>query len=226
MAFIDYTKYPLPRSRHHVGANLYVPKRDLKIEPTYYPPLYNELHWTEFFASGAPPSVLDIGCGLGKFMLETALATPAYNVLGLEVRKYAVDWIQNVIAGERVANASVLWYNVANGLPFIPSASVQQIFYFFPDPWFKRRHHGRRAFTPAFLDECARILAPEGTMYLMTDVPEVDTYQRATMHKHGKFRYESVENEAEWGLQAKTNHQEFCERKGIPYTRLKCQVLK
>jgi tRNA (guanine-N7-)-methyltransferase len=205
-----------------VGANLYIAKRDLKIEPTYYPPLYDTLHWPNIFANSAPPTILDIGCGLGKFLLETAIATPTRNVLGLEVRKYAVDWIHGVLAGERIPNAAALWYNVANGLHFIPTASVQQVLYFFPDPWFKRRHHGRRAFTPAFLDECTRILAPDGTLHLMTDVPDVDAYQRATLYKHGKFTFEVVENEAEWVLQAKTNHQEFCERKGIPYTRLKC----
>jgi tRNA (guanine-N7-)-methyltransferase len=228
---IDYKKYPRPRSRHHVSPNQYMPRDRIKIEPAYYPPLYERLQWHEHFANGSAPQFLDIGCGMGKFLLETALAEPQKNVLGLEVREYAVQWIQSVIRGERprgvLDNAETLWYSVANGLGFIETASIEKIFYFFPDPWFKKRHQFKRAFTPQFLDECARVLRPDGALYLMTDVPEVDIVQREMMRTHGAFTFEEYsanasDNEA-WGLSARTDQEEFSLRKNIPYIRLKCR---
>jgi tRNA (guanine-N7-)-methyltransferase len=225
---IDYTKYPLPRSRHHLSANQYLRRSEIHVPLSYYPPLLHECAWEDYFSNRHAPTYLDIGCGLGRFMLETSLQTPELNVLGLEVRKYAVDWIQNVVHSERpngiLHNAQAQWYNVANGLPFIATGSLQKIFYFFPDPWFKRRHFQRRAFTFDFLDECARILSREGTMYLMTDVPQVDEYQRTTLQKHGKFMLEECSNDAAWGLSARTNQEEFCLRKEIPYVRLHCRL--
>lgn len=227
---IDYTKYPLPRSRNHLSANQYLRRSEIHIPLSYYPPLLEHCLWSEHFTNGHAPQYLDIGCGLGRFMLETSLKTPSVNVLGLEVRKYAVDWIQNVIQKERpngiVHNAQALWYNITNGLHFIASGSIEKIFYFFPDPWFKRRHFGRRAFTTDFLEECARILAPDGTLYLMTDVPQVDEYQQITLHKHGKFSQEECFEDTAWGLPARTNQEEFCLRKGIPYTRRKCRLAR
>lgn len=224
---IDFTKYPKPRSRRHVSPNQYLPKDRIRIDLEYYPPLLPSLVWQEHFANDEPPQYLDIGCGMGRFLLETALAEPAKNILGLEVREYAADWIRGVIQGERpcgvLGNAETLWYSVANGLPFITDASVEKIFYFFPDPWFKKRHHYRRAFTPAFLDECARVLKPEGTFYLMTDVPDVDAYQRETLRQHDVFTFEECRDEAAWGLMQRTDQEDFSLRKNIPYTRVKCR---
>jgi tRNA (guanine-N(7)-)-methyltransferase len=219
---IDFTRYPLPRSRQHVSPNQYLPRHQVRIELSYYPPLYDAVNWHEYYVRAEQPRYVDIGCGFGKFTVETALNTPELNVLGLEVRKYAVDWTNEVIAGEQIDNAACLWYSVANGLPFLTSSSVEKIFYFFPDPWFKRRHLNRRAFTLAFLDECARVLKPDGMMYLMTDVPLVDEYQRQLLTAHGRFAWSVCTSDEEWELPAKTHQEEFSLRKHIPYVRLRC----
>lgn len=223
---IDYTKYPKPRSRQHVSPNQYLPKDRIHIEPHYYPPLRPHLDWSEHFTNAKAPEYLDIGCGMGRFLLETALEDSSVNILGLEVREYAANWIRSVIYGERqhgiLGNAEALWYSVANGLPFIASNSISKIFYFFPDPWFKKRHHYRRAFTPQFLDECARVLKQDGTLYLMTDVPEVDAYQRETMAEHRQFVFEECRNDEAWGLNVRTDQENFSIRKNIPYVRVKC----
>ncbi|MCU0425312.1 MAG: methyltransferase domain-containing protein [Candidatus Kapabacteria bacterium] len=227
MDTIDYTKYPKPRSRQHVSPNQYLPKDRIRIEPNYYPPLRPHLDWSDHFTNGQAPEYLDIGCGMGRFLLETALQEPSVNLLGLEVREYAANWIRGVIQGERprgiLGNAEALWYSVANGLPFIERGTITKIFYFFPDPWFKKRHHYRRAFTHQFLDECARVLRSDGTLYLMTDVPDVDEYQRETMTEHGVFTFEECSTDEAWGLSARTDQENFSLRKNIPYVRVKCR---
>jgi tRNA (guanine-N7-)-methyltransferase len=223
---IDYKKYPRPRSRHHVSPNQYMARTNIRFEPLYYPPLYDTLSWQEQFVNGSAPQLLDIGCGMGKFLLETALAEPTKNILGLEVREYAVNWIQSVIRGERPAqlnNAQALWYSVPNGLGFIEAGTIEKIFYFFPDPWFKKRHQFKRAFTPDMLDECARVLRSDGVLYLMTDVPEVDEVQRAIMREHGVFTVQDCTNDDDWGLSARTDQELFSLKKNIPYTRMKCR---
>lgn len=220
---IDYTKYPVPRLRHHTNPNFYLPKTEHYENLPYFPPTIEKLEWSDLYADGKAPTALDIGCGLGKFTLEYALQYPYENILGLEVRRPVVDWVAGVIAGETIGNCAVQWYSVVNHLPFIAAESIGRIFYFFPDPWFKKRHHKRRAFTAAFLDECRRILKPEGMLYLMTDVPEVHTYQCSVLDKHSGFTYHSVGSDAEWGLSVQTNQELFCLRKGIPYTRVLCK---
>ena len=213
---IDLTKYPIPRVRHHVSPQVYLPETQQHIRPAWYPPVIESLDWGRIFRNGAPPRVLDIGCGRGGFLLEHALHVPDVNILGLEVREVLVDWINSVIDGENVPNARALWYTVANGLQWIDSGSIDYAVYLFPDPWPKKRHHKRRLFSSVFLDELQRILVPQGKLFLATDVEEVDAYQRSVIAHHGRFTISDLDN-ASWPFPFTTDQQRFCHRKHIPY---------
>lgn len=214
---IDYKKYPTPRMRHHTASNLYVPYENFKVLPNYYPPIQKEIDWSLHFANGLPPEALDIGCGRGGFLLEYAILHPEINIFGLEVRKQAVDWIDDIITGEAITNAAVLWYNSSNKLPFIRNESLNSAFYFFPDPWHKQKHRKRRSFNLVLLQELHRTLRSNATLYLMTDVPEVDNYQQEILELHGGFSF-SYATDEEWIL-PRTDHENFSLKKGIPYIR-------
>ena len=64
-------------------------------------------------------------------------------------------------------------------LPILaPSESIEQLFVFYPDPWWKKRHKNRRLFDDAFFEVAAELLAPGGELIIKTDVRL--TYERAT----------------------------------------------
>jgi tRNA (guanine-N7-)-methyltransferase len=218
---IDYTKYPVPRLRHHANPVLYFPLKQHKNRNFRYPPVVDKFEWSGIFSNGKPPAYLDVGCGMGKFLIETALAEPKINILGLELRQNAVAWINNVIAGEKINNACALWYSVVNGLPFISSGSIKKIFYLFPDPWIKKRHHKRRAFSVGLAGEFYRMLSKKGVLYVMTDVPDVDDHHTEILNRHDGFKYMLL-SESEWDLDVFSNQEAFCRDKNIPFTRMKC----
>ena len=220
---IDFSKYPWPkRLRHHTSSNLYLPLCELKTKPKNYPPLYEQIDWGKLFLNGHEPDMLDIGCGKGAFLFKYALKYPDKNILGIELRKEPVNWISQIIEGEKIANCAVSWYSVANGLPFINEISIERIFYLFPDPWHKRKHHKRSVFNMDFLEEVYRVLTNDGIMYLATDVPEVDDYHKAVLSEFKKFEYKFIDEYEEWDLPV-TNKEEFCIKKNIPYTRIICR---
>lgn len=219
MKVIDFKKYPMPRMRHHVNPTLYLSFKSHHKSPFWYPPLIEQIKWEDYFADGKPPTVLDIGCGRGGLLIEYSLIHPEINILGMELRKQAIEWIHSVLAGEKLPNAAALWYSVVNGLNFISDNSIDTIFYFFPDPWPKLRHHKRRLFSREFLDELFRVMRNDATLFLMTDVEEVDLYQQEIMKEYDKFTFEYCENDEEWDL-PKTDQEKFSLRKGIPYKRM------
>lgn len=182
---IDYEKYPKPeRVRHHMSANVYFPFDERNPRPEYYPPVVEgNIDWAEHFDNGKGPDYLDIGCGMGMFLLDYADLKRDVNILGIEIRREPVNWIITVIKGEKLGNASALRYSVANGMDFIDSDSVSGIFYFFPDPWYKKRHHKRRAFTEEFLTECLRVLNKNGKLFIQTDVAELHEYHKEILAK-------------------------------------------
>lgn len=220
---IDYKKYPLPkRMRHHTAPNLYFRVSELKEEPNYYPPIYKNIDWSEIFINSKPPDILDIGCGKGLFLLNMSEAFPDLNILGIELRKPAVEWINRVVKGEKIENIAAIWYSVVNGLDFINYNSIQKAFYLFPDPWNKRKHLKRRAFNINFLNDIYRVLHKDGHLYLATDLKEVDLYHKKTLEKFSKFDYFVVENDSQWQFPM-TNKENFCIRESIPYYRIICK---
>ena len=71
------------------------------------------------------------------------------------------------------------------------------------------------------LKEIHRVLKPDGKLYLMTDVPEVDEFQQEVLNESGLFDFKYVSDDG-WDLDVKTNHEEFCLRKNIPFIRMVC----
>lgn len=225
MKEINWTKYKTPRIRHHSNRAFYFGANEHTKNINFYPSVPERLNWCEIFSNGLPADCLDIGCGLGRFLIRYALNNPHENILGVEVRNLAVEWINEIIKGEDLGNAHALWYSAVNKLPFLDDNSISKIFYFFPDPWVKRRHNKRRVINVEFLNELHRILKDDGKLYLATDVDELTDYHIEQLVEFGKFEYRFTD-EDEWDIMQRTNQEEFCLSKGIPYKRLICNKLK
>jgi tRNA (guanine-N7-)-methyltransferase len=216
---IDFDKYPYPRKiRHHTSSNLYFPIKDLKIVPSYYPPLYDDIDISKYFGNSKSPDILDIGCGKSKFLLAYSEQFPDRNILGIELRKGLVDWAQNYILNEGIKNAWVIWYSAVNGLKFIQDNSIAEVFYLFPDPWPKLKQQNRRLFSIEFLNELYRIMEHSGKLYISTDCDYVDEYHLKILKKSGLFDYEISSNK-EWKY-PRTNKEEFCRKNNIPIYRI------
>jgi tRNA (guanine-N7-)-methyltransferase len=131
-----------------------------------------ELDWHAFFGRAAPVEV-EIGCGKGAFLLEYARATPQHNLLGIENQPRWSRWIAERLARTSLSNVRVLCADAALVIArFVRDDSVRAYHLYFPDPWWKRRHHKRRLVRPDFAVELLRTLEPGGTLHVATDVRE------------------------------------------------------
>jgi tRNA (guanine-N7-)-methyltransferase len=123
--------------------------------------------WIE---ASALPLEVDFGCHRGAFFIGMAAMNPATNFLGLEKQADRVNKCLRKIGRLGLANAFAVQGLGAEPLKkLLPSASVTTFHLYFPDPWPKRRHAGRRVFQVSFLEEIRRVLRPNGTLRLMTD---------------------------------------------------------
>ncbi|MCC7540372.1 MAG: tRNA (guanine-N7)-methyltransferase [Deltaproteobacteria bacterium] len=122
---------------------------------------------------GDGPLELDVGFGRGRSLLERALLAPSSRLVGIEIkRKWA--WIveqRRLAAG--LAGCRAFQADARDVLPrMVPGGVLARVFVHFPDPWWKKRHAKRALVNDAFLVELARLLAPEGELFVQTDVAD------------------------------------------------------
>ncbi len=118
------------------------------------------------------PLIVEVGCGVGEATGPLAAARPGHDVLALEVwRPGVAESLRNVaVAG--AGNVRFLGVDAAWSVErLFTSASLSELWTFFPDPWPKTRHHKRRLVTARFAALVADRLAPGGIWRLATDWP-------------------------------------------------------
>jgi tRNA (guanine-N7-)-methyltransferase len=158
-----------------------MPRRALrKIDPTLdlsrhlrsYADLPNPWNAAVLFGSDAPLDV-EVGTGKGLFLHTAAAAVPQHNFLGVEIaQKYAR------FAAARLAKFELPNALVVNGdaqrlfAELLPDESLSSVHVYFPDPWWKKRHHKRRVMNERFVRDVARTLRPQGKLHFWTDVQE------------------------------------------------------
>lgn len=127
--------------------------------------------WQQIFGRAAPISV-EVGPGLGEFLVAMAVHHPERDFFAIEHVKSRVAHIEAELRRRALSNARVLHADATFALALLPAASVDSVFVQFPDPWWKRRHHRRRLLTPRFVARIRRALRAGGTVELITDVAE------------------------------------------------------
>ena len=115
------------------------------------------------------PLTLDIGCGDGEFLLETARLMPDFNHIGVEIKFGRFK--KAVRAADRAGADNIKFIHldgtVAVGL-FAPG-SFERVYINFPDPWPKGRHHKHRIVSPDFVSLLGAALKAGGRLEVASD---------------------------------------------------------
>lgn len=128
--------------------------------------------WSALFGRRAP-LILEIGFGRGEMLFHLAARYPDHDLIGVEVSNQSLVRAERRIARGDAANVRVVHASAEAALAhLLPPASLAQVHVNFPDPWFKKRHHGRRVMRRETLDALVSRLAPGGTFHLATDIED------------------------------------------------------
>ena len=115
-------------------------------------------------------TVLEIGFGMGKSLVQMAAAAPEKNFIGIEVHRPGVGACLADAAAAGITNLRVFQHDAVEVLAqMIPDQSLACIQLFFPDPWPKKKHHKRRIVQPDFVQQLRQKLAPGGVFHMATD---------------------------------------------------------
>jgi tRNA (guanine-N7-)-methyltransferase len=116
------------------------------------------------------PLALEIGCGIGDFILQLARQHPHINYLAIDIYNKGCLKTCSKIDAAGLDNVRVVRAEARDllGRHFGPE-SLTAIYINCPDPWPKKRHRDRRLVGADFLRSVLYYLAPEGDLYFITD---------------------------------------------------------
>jgi tRNA (guanine-N7-)-methyltransferase len=146
----------------------------------------------EMFDDSKLPLHLDIGCAAGEFLLDLASANKNWNYMGIEIREKLVKTARLKVRDREIKNLYFVFGNANKILNEIQSKfiikNVKSISIYFPDPWFKKRHHKRRVIQPEFITILSNSLEKGTLIFIKTDVKELFNYMDCTISSNPYFK--------------------------------------
>jgi tRNA (guanine-N7-)-methyltransferase len=202
----------LSRRQIDVSAFLIDPAQTIEESP---------IDWTRLFGNDRPIE-LEVGSGKGLFLVNSAMANPAHNFLGIELsRKYATLCAERLSQRE-ISNAKV-WRGDARLVltRHVPGVSLRAVHVYFPDPWWKKRHKKRRVFTDSLVTDIERTLEPRGQLRVASDVEEYFGLIQSLITAHPRFQEVPIPepNEAQHSSDYLTNFERKYRIEGRPIYR-------
>ena len=123
-------------------------------------------------AAANRPLAIEVGPGKGRFLNALAALHPEMTCLGIDTRLgFCLTTLRRAARAGRT-NLFAGWGDARAVLPLlVRPGEASEAYLLFPDPWWKRRHAGRRH-GPAMAAAIATALAPGGRLVLKSDVAE------------------------------------------------------
>lgn len=153
----------------------------------------NKGKWNSEIFKRDLPLALEIGSGYGEFMMEYCEKYSDVNFVGLDYRFKRSYELAKKLSRHPNQNFRYLRAKGERIEFMFEENELDKIFYFFPDPWPKKRHMKKRLLQKSFLERAYKVLKPGGYFYIKTDH---DGY--------GEFMKEVIENQEFFDIELMT----------------------
>jgi tRNA (guanine-N7-)-methyltransferase len=125
--------------------------------------------WPAIFGNDHP-LVLEIGCGVGDFLVQVAEQKPDLNFVAIDFYNKGCYKTCRRAEKHELTNIRVLREEARQFITErLTPASLRQVYINCPDPWPKKRHRKRRLVNSQFVQFLGRYLQPGGDLYFATD---------------------------------------------------------
>lgn len=145
--------------------------------------------WSEL--SGGRRICLEIGCGKGRFITETAKESQETFFIGIEREPGAIVMALEKAYAAGLSNIGFINADAASLDSIFDEREVEGIYLNFSDPWPKNRHAKRRLTHEGFLKKYDKILCENGWIFLKTDNERLFEYSLNSFSDFG-YRLKNI----------------------------------
>ena len=131
---------------------------------------------------------LELGFGMGDFLVEKAKSQPEVGFLGCEVYENGVSSLISKILENKISNLLIFHGNCTDLLENLRGANLHAVYLLFPDPWPKTKHRKRRFLCNENIEKIASVLSKRGIFFMGTDVEDYAEQILDNMDKSKNFR--------------------------------------
>lgn len=132
---------------------------------------------------------LEIGFGGGEHLAWQAEHNPDVGIVGCEPFVNGVASMLRHVEARGLRNVRLHPDDARPLLDALPPRCLDRVFLLHPDPWPKRRHHGRRLVQRIWLDRIGELLVPGGMLRLATDDVGYLRWMLARLVAHPGYRW-------------------------------------
>ena len=160
------------------------PRLERRLDLTITAPEENKGKWREL-KPDAVRTCLEIGCGKGRFITETAAKHPENLYLALERERGAIVMAMEKVAASELKNVFFIIGDAEHLNEWFDSGEVDVIYINFCDPWTKHHRESRRLTHHNFLERYKQILSADGSIFFKTDNIELFDFTLKEMPAYG-----------------------------------------
>ncbi len=115
---------------------------------------------------------LEIGFGGGEHLAAEASAHPHTGYIGCEAFLNGIAKALALVEAGSLRNVRLFNGDARAVIEALPREALEGVYLLYPDPWPKRRHHGRRFLSGEMLARLARIMRPGAELRFATDIDD------------------------------------------------------
>lgn len=157
--------------------------------------------------AGTRPLTLEIGCGHGHFLAAYAAAFPQEFCVGLDLISKRIERAERKRSLAALQNLAFFKAEATELLLALPrDCRLGKIFFLFPDPWPKARHHKNRLIQPEMLSRLAERAAAGTRLFFRTDHAEYFDWSRTLIDAHDAWK---LVPDAAWPFEHETYFQKI-----------------
>ena len=170
---------------------------------------------------------LEIGCGKGRFLIETAKTEPGVLFLALEKVPDAMIMAMEHAVREGVANVFFMDADAAVLPELFAPGELDRIYLNFPDPWPRNKSARLRLTFRAFLERYKSALRDGGALWFKTDSRPLFDFSLEEF-AHCGLEIKAVTNDlhAKGETGVMTDYERRFHELGVPINRCECVVHK